>query len=257
MAVFLNVIVPTYNASGTISELVEQLEKELGQYDFRILLIDDASEDNTRELILSLAGAYSNIDYYFAPKNQGQQASLRTGLGRMSVPCEYVVTMDDDLQNPVSVIPALIETIQSGYDLVYAVPVFGNEAGGRKLEEEYGESGTGRHAPGGDSHTPGPPSRFRRLGSRFRDLLFDSFTNKPPGIRVSAFRIMTGNLAEKLARSKKKFFYLSAEAFQYEIRAANISYKYVPRRCGRSSYHFGKLLLVYCKLLISYKLKVI
>ena len=243
MTVFLNVIVPTYNASGTISELVEQLEKELGQYDFRILLIDDASEDNTRELILSLAGAYSNIDYYFAPKNQGQQASLRTGLGRMSVPCEYVVTMDDDLQNPVSVIPALIETIQSGYDLVYAVPVFGNEAGGRELEEERRESGA--------------PSPVRRLGSRFRDLLFDSFTNKPPGIRVSAFRIMTGNLAEKLARSKKKFFYLSAEAFQYEIRAANISYEYVPRRCGRSSYHFGKLLLVYCKLLISYKLKVI
>lgn len=243
MTVFLNVIIPTYNAFGTISELVEQLEKELGQYDFRILLIDDASEDNTRELILSLAGAYSNIDYYFAPKNQGQQASLRTGLGRMSVPCEYVVTMDDDLQNPVSVIPALIETIQSGYDLVYAVPVFGNEAGGRELEEERRESGA--------------PSPVRRLGSRFRDLLFDSFTNKPPGIRVSAFRIMTGSLAEKLARSKKKFFYLSAEAFQYEILAANISYEYVPRRCGRSSYHFGKLLLVYCKLLISYKLKVI
>lgn len=243
MTVFLNVIVPTYNASGTINELVDQLEKELGQYDFRILLVDDASEDNTRELILSLAGAYSNIDYYFAPKNRGQQSSLRTGLGRMSVPCEYVVTMDDDLQNPVSVIPALIEMIQSGYDLVYAVPVFGKESGG-------GESGTGCHAPCA-------PSSVRRLGSRFRDLLFDSFTNKPPGIRVSAFRIMTGDLAEKLARSKKKFFYLSAEAFQYEIRAANISYEYVPRRCGRSSYHFGKLLLVYCKLLISYKLKVI
>lgn len=243
MAVFLYVIVPTYNASGTIGELVEQLEKELGQYDFRILLVDDASEDNTRDIILSLAGAYPNIDYYFAPKNQGQQSSLRTGLARMSVPCQYVVTMDDDLQNPVSVIPTLIETIQSGYDLVYAVPVFGNEVACREL--------------GADNHAPGPPSRIRRLGSRFRDLLFDSFTNKPPGIRVSAFRIMTGDLAEKLARSKKKFFYLSAEAFQYEIRAANIPYEYVPRRCGRSSYHFGKLLLVYCKLLISYKLKVI
>ncbi len=240
---FLNVIVPTYNASGTIVQLVEQLERSLERYDFRIFLVDDASGDNTRELILSLADAYPNIDYHFAPQNQGQQASLHTGLTRMAVPCRYVITMDDDLQNPVAVIPTLIETIQKGYDLVYAVPVFGTES-------DAGKPNAGGTASCG-------PSPARQLGSLFRDRLFDSFTNKPKEIRVSAFRIMTGDLAEKLARSKKKFFYLSAEAFRYELRVANIPYEYVPRRCGRSSYHFGKLLLVYCKLLLRYKLKVI
>lgn len=222
MAVFLYVIIPTYNASGTVRQLVEQLERELCGYNFRIVFIDDASRDNTPEIILSLAAARPYINYFLSQKNQGQQASLLTGLRMISEPCEYVVTMDDDLQHPVSVIPRLIEKIQEGCDLVYAIP-----------------------CKGGDS--------FRRLGSRFRDLLFESFPNKPAGIRVSSFRILTYDLAVKLAASKKKFFYLSAEAFQYKIRAANIPYDYVPRPCGRSGYHFGKLLFIYLKILFSYR----
>ncbi|MBR0597171.1 glycosyltransferase family 2 protein [Sinanaerobacter chloroacetimidivorans] len=233
MATLINVIIPTYNASGTVRLLTEQLEKELGRYDFRILFVDDASMDDTRDIIQTLAQEYPNIDYFFARKNRGQQASLHTGLKMISEPCEYVITMDDDLQNPVSVIPSLLETMKSGYDLVYAVPVIGKEA------------------------VNPSPSFIRRLGSRFRDLLFDSFPNKPAGVRVSAFRILSYELAVKIAESKKKYFYLSAEAFQYDIRTANITYEYVPRHCGRSSYRFGKLLLVYFRLLMSYKLKLL
>lgn len=231
MSTLINIIIPTYNASGTIRLLVEQLEKELGGYHVRIILIDDASSDNTRDISLSLAKEFPNIDACFVPKNRGQQAALLTGLKRISEPCDFVITMDDDLQNPVEVIPLLIEKIKSGYDLVYAVPIAERNSG---------------------NQTPSP---FRRLGSRFRDLLFDSFTNKPPGIKVSAFRIMTYELAMKIATSEKRYFYLSAEAFRYKIRTANVTYEYVPRLCGHSSYHFSKLLLVYLKLFLTYKLK--
>jgi undecaprenyl-phosphate 4-deoxy-4-formamido-L-arabinose transferase len=233
MEIFITVIIPTYNASGTIRPLVEQLETELYQYNFRIILIDDASSDNTRDIILSLAEDRPNIDYCFAARNKGQQASLLAGLKMISEPCKYVVTMDDDLQNPASVIPSLIEKIESGYDLVYAIPTIGRSTCYRA------------------------PSGMRRLGSRFRDLLFDSFVKKPPGIKVSAFRIISYELAQRIAASDKRFFYLSAEAFQYDIQTANINYEYVPRAYGQSSYHFGKLLLVYLKLLITYKLKMI
>jgi len=231
MNTFLNIIIPTYNASATIRFLTEQLERELTAYDFRILLIDDASTDDTQKIIGSLAEKYPNIDFYFSPKNRGQQASLLTGLRMISEPCRFILTMDDDLQNPVGIIPSLIDKIQSGYDIVYAVPVVGESLKGRN------------------------PSLIRRMGSGFRDRLFNSFSSKPPEIKVSSFRILTWDLANKIAKSKRKFFYLSAEAFQYPIRAANVSYAYVPRQAGRSSYHLGKLLNLYIKLLLSYKLK--
>lgn len=230
MEAAIKIIIPTYNASGSIRILVEQLVAELGRFEVQIILVDDASADNTRDIIRSMAKDLPCIDYCFLPRNKGQQAALLTGLKRISAPCDYVITMDDDLQNPVDVIPLLIAKIESGYDLVYAVP-------------------TADHK----SHNPAP-SAFRRLGSRFRDLLFDSFTNKPPGIKVSAFRIMTCDLAMKIAKSEKKYFYLSAEAFRYKIRTANVTYTYVPRLYGRSSYHIGKLLLVYWKLFLTYKL---
>lgn len=233
MNTFMTIIIPTYNASGTIRLLAEQLEQELAGYNFRLLLIDDASTDNTREIILSLAESCPNIDYFFAPKNRGQQASLLTGLRMLTGPCRFVLTMDDDLQNPASVIPSLIQEIESGYDLVYAVPV----SGGNKRDEA--------------------PSLIRRLGSRFRDRLFDSFGNKPPEVKVSSFRIFTCELAMKISKSDRKFFYLSAEAFRYPIRSSNITYEYVPRHSGRSSYHLGKLLVLYLKIFLSYKLKLI
>jgi len=233
MSTFISIIIPTYNAAGSIRLLVEQLEKELSWYEFRIILVDDVSSDNTRDIILSLEKDHPNINYYFSSRNRGQQLSLLTGLNMISEPCDFVITMDDDLQNPAGVIPLLIDKIKSGYDLVYAIPT-----------------------AEGNSCNPAP-SAFRRLGSRFRDLLFESFPNKPPGIKVSAFRIMTYELAMKIIKSEKKFFYLSAEAFQHNITAANVTYEYVPRLCGRSSYHIGKLLLMYLKLFFTYKLKLL
>lgn len=231
MDTFIQIIIPTYNASGSIEELVNKLETTLSDFSFKIILVDDASKDNTPSIIEYLAEKYDNIICHFSHVNNGQQNSLKIGLNLLENRSNYVITMDDDLQNPVEAIEQLILKIEKGYDLVYAIPIK------PKLILKSGDC------------------IIRYIGSKFRDILFNSFTNKPPGIRVSAFRIMTYDLALKIAASTKKHFYLSAEAFQYHIKVANIYYHYVPRFSGKSSYNFIKLLKIYLKLLLSYKLK--
>ncbi|MBM4432639.1 MAG: glycosyltransferase, partial [Chloroflexi bacterium] len=53
-----SLIVPTYNERDNIVPLVERIDKALAGYDYRVLFIDDDSEDGTAELIKSLAEKY-------------------------------------------------------------------------------------------------------------------------------------------------------------------------------------------------------
>lgn len=225
----ISIVIPTYNASGSLQLLVEQIERLLADFNLSIILIDDCSKDNTPAIIEFLSKKYGNIVYQLSTTNKGQQASLHTGLTLVRKPCDYVVTMDDDLQNPVEEVLNLINEIQKGYDMVYAIPLLNSKDEQKHL------------------------SIIRRSGSHLRNRLFDSFTNKPAGIKVSAFRILTYNLAVKIASSQRKHFYMSAEAFQYKINVSNIFYTFVPRNCGTTSYNFTRLLIVYLKLFSTYK----
>lgn len=227
----LNIVIPTYNAEATLPLLTAEIFSVLPEDRVAIFFVDDASRDNTREVIRQLACRYDSIYYRFSETNRGQQASLKIGLEMIPEECDYVITMDDDLQNPVSLIPELLQQIQTGYDMVYAVPE-------KKAEGIQAQ-----------------PTLYRRIGSRFRDLLFESFLNKPAGVQVSSFRIMTRDLAKKVSASEKKFFYLSAEALQHKIRVGNIFYSYIPRQSGKSSYDLFKLVALYLNIIYSYKLK--
>lgn len=225
----ISIVIPTYNASGSLQLLVERIEILLADFNLSIILIDDCSKDNTPTIISSLSKEYGNITYHFSNTNKGQQASLHTGLKMIKKPCDFVVTMDDDLQNPAEELLKLIAEIQKGYDLVYAIPLLNNKDDQKHL------------------------SIIRRLGSNLRNRFFDDFINKPTDIKVSAFRILTYDLAVKIAGSQKKHFYLSAEAFQYEIKVSNIFYRFTPRKYGKTSYNFVRLLTIYLRLFSTYK----
>ncbi len=229
----ISVVIPTYNASECLPLLVERIVRLLADFNLSIILIDDCSKDNTPAIIASLSKEYENITYHLSSTNKGQQASLLTGLKMVEKSCDFVVTMDDDFQNPVEEVLILITEIQKGYDLVYAIPLLNDTDQQKHL------------------------SVIRRLGSHLRNLLFDSFINKPTGIKVSAFRILTYDLAAKIANSQKKYFYLSAEAFQYRIKVSNVFYPFTPREHGKTSYNFIRLLTVYLRLFSTYKFKLL
>lgn len=226
----VQIIIPAYRSAATIGPLIRSLRKVLNDYPLKILIIDDCSPDGTRDEILKLAAEHPQVQYYFSHQNNGQQESLRIGLRLTDPSYQYVVTMDDDGQHPAEIIPFLLEKAQQGFDLVYAVP-----------------------------YPEGYPARspMRVAGSFLRDVLFSFFMNKPKGLRVSSFRVMNRALAEMAAASCKKYFYLSAEAFQSSLTAANIYYPYQERTSGRTGYTARKLMQVYLRLLFTYKIKIL
>ncbi len=219
----IGVVIPVYNSASTLPAVVYELSSwfEARGLSFRIVLVDDGSADGSGALIDGMARRDGHITAVRLRENAGQQAALLCGL-RQKADCRCYVTMDDDLQHPAPVLEALYQGIRQGYDLVYAIP----RESSRPL--------------------------WRRLGSLARDMLFDLCIPKPPGVRISSYRIMTAALTQKICAEPRSFVYLSASALLYRPRVANIPYRQPQRPAGRSGYTLGKLWRVYAGIFIHY-----
>ena len=119
----LSVLVPVYNEERTLEEVVGRVcafpvPKE-------IILVDDGSQDRSREILERLAQAnkagndpLNHINVFFQPHNQGKGAALRTALGHVTG--DIVLVQDADLEYDPDDYPALLEPIQKGQaDVVY------------------------------------------------------------------------------------------------------------------------------------------
>lgn len=222
----IEIIIPVFNGEKTIASLTERILASLAGHSVRLLFVDDGSRDGSREEIIRLQERYPLVRSHFQGENRGQQQAVLQGLSLIRSDSDYVVTMDDDLQNPPELLPRLLAEIQVGRDLVYGVP-------------------EGVKSP-----------LYRRAGSRMRDLLFTWFLGKPRDLEISAYRIMTRELAQKIGKAQGPFFYFSAEAFLHKpLQASHVRYPYIPRVHGASSYDLPKLARLYSRIFYHYVLR--
>ena len=118
----LSIVVPVYRSAQILPQLVEQIHAEMrkeGLADsFELLLVNDASPDNSWHIIRSLAAVHPFIRGISLRRNFGQHNATMAGLNHANG--EIVVIMDDDLQHPPEKIRKLIDTIiKSDYEVVY------------------------------------------------------------------------------------------------------------------------------------------
>ncbi len=112
----LSVIVPVYNEKDTLPEIIRRV-KATGLVS-EIIIVDDASEDGTREILQELAAGQPEIRPFFHEKNQGKGAAVRTGLQHASG--DILLIQDADLEYDPRDYPALLQPIEEGLaDVVY------------------------------------------------------------------------------------------------------------------------------------------
>lgn len=112
----LSVVIPVYNEEKTLENLVNAV-LGCGTEIFEIVIVDDCSSDNSRDIISRLA-ENPIIRSVFHEKNQGKGAALSTGF--KSVKGDVVVIQDADLEYDPSEFSVLIEPIRQGKaDVVY------------------------------------------------------------------------------------------------------------------------------------------
>lgn len=115
----LSLVFPIYNEEEGLPALraaVEAWSRSV-PYPCEIILVDDGSRDDSFALIKSWADADPRVRGLSFSKNFGQQIAMTAGLSAATG--DAIVLLDADLQDPLEVIPQMIERFQQGYDVVY------------------------------------------------------------------------------------------------------------------------------------------
>jgi glycosyltransferase involved in cell wall biosynthesis len=116
----VSIVTPFYNEASTLTELLRRIVsttdglKDL--YDFEFVFVDDGSRDESLELACDLATSEPRLRVVQLRRNYGQTAALQAGLDTASG--DIIITMDADLQHFPEEMPAFLEKIDQGYDVV-------------------------------------------------------------------------------------------------------------------------------------------
>ncbi|MFF6009058.1 glycosyltransferase [Rahnella sp. R3(2024)] len=116
----ISLVVPVFNEEDTIPIFYKEVREyvEFSQHVVEIVFINDGSKDSTESIINGLALSDKNVKAINFTRNFGKEPALFAGLEHASG--DAVIPIDVDLQDPITVIPELIEKWLAGADMVLA-----------------------------------------------------------------------------------------------------------------------------------------
>jgi polyisoprenyl-phosphate glycosyltransferase len=125
----LSILVPCYNEEENvipISEaIVHILKKDLSNYDYEIIFIDNCSQDTTREKLEEICKKNEKIKAIFNAKNFGQFNSPFYGLCQTTGDCTIPICCD--FQDPVELIPVFVKEWENGAKIVSGIKTSSKE----------------------------------------------------------------------------------------------------------------------------------
>ena len=214
----LSIVVPVYRGAATVGALVAALSALRPVGGIEIILVNDGSPDNSGDVCRALLpGATVPLTYIEHARNFGEHNAVMTGLRHARG--AYVITMDDDLQNPPEEVVKLYDHARKGgWDVVYT----------RYAKKEH--------------------EGWRNLGSRFANGVADMLLDKPKGLYLSSFRCMSALAVRQVTNYHGPYPYVDGLLMQVTQRLDSIEVKHLPRAEGRSNYTLKRLVLLWLNL---------
>ena len=218
-----SIVIPVYKSQNFVEKTITQLLSVIDKnnLNIEIILINDGSPDNSWEIIKKLANQHNSVIAINLVKNFGQHNAVLCGFEFAKG--DYIITMDDDLQNPPSEILPLIDAVnKNDFDLVFG-----------KFKKK-------KHAT------------YRKFGSKLVGYLNYKVFNKPKDITLTNFRIIKREVIDRLLTYKTSYPYIPGLLLMHASSIGNIEVEHHDRFDGKSNYTFKKIVNLMSRLLINY-----
>lgn len=105
----ISIVIPAYNEAENIGPLINEIVHLNLEYPFEIIIVDDASSDDTYANVVSMKQDVQELKIIQHKYTSGQSASIATGIEYATG--ELIVTMDGDGQNNPEDIPKMVSAL--------------------------------------------------------------------------------------------------------------------------------------------------
>ena len=214
----VSVVIPVYNSEDCLHELVTRLTNVLDSSGktYEIILVNDCSPDNSWQKIIGLCEVYNRLKGISLRRNFGQDSALMAGLNYSSG--EAVIIMDDDLQHDPADIPSLLEGLDRGYDVCYAL--FDSKR----------------------------QSWFKNLGSWFSGIVANIVLKKPKEIYLSPYKAVKRGVVDEIVKYDGPYPYIDGLLFRVTRNITQVTVQHHERYAGKGNYNFIKSIRVWTRL---------
>jgi len=226
MKTMISCIIPCYGSQKTIAAVVDSLKAELSRrdnYDYEIILVNDASPDDVMDVIVSMTNADSHIKALDLSRNFGQHGAYMAGINHAQG--DIFIFMDDDGQTPPSQLWKLIDALDNTCDVVFG-----------KYESK-------KH------------SIWRNICSGINDYMAQVLIGKPKNLTISSYFAFKKFVAREIVLYKGCFPYLSGLVLRTTKRIKNIPVEHNDRTTGTSGYTLSKLLILWMNGFTAFSIK--
>jgi glycosyltransferase involved in cell wall biosynthesis len=217
-----SIVIPVYNSVGVVGTTIDTVTEvfEAAGLRHQVVLVNDGSRDGSWEVIAERARSSPHVVALNLLRNYGQHHANLAGMRESTG--DYVITMDDDLQNPPDQALLLIEKAMQGHDVVFG-----------RFEQ--------KQAAG-----------YRRLGSRLISAVNRRIFDQPPGLAVSNFRILRRDVVERICGSRTAHPYITGQALMFSHNPADVTVRHEARTIGTSNYGMRRITSLVLAILFSY-----
>ena len=208
----ISLVVPVFNEEATIPIFYKTVREFEGlqQHEVEIVFINDGSKDATESIINELAAADPLVVSLSFTRNFGKEPALFAGLDHATG--EAIIPIDVDLQDPIEVIPHLIEKWQAGADMVLA-----------KRSDRSTDS------------------RLKRKSAEWFYKLHNKISNPQIEENVGDFRLMSREVVENIKLMPERNLFMKGILSWVGGKTDVVEYVRAERAAGKSKFNGWKL----------------